>query len=1013
MEMNYSKLFLSNSEVSAIVKGLYNIEGTAIKLDGELDLNFKIECNNSTAYILKISRPGTDLQFLNFQQALLQHAALNAQGLEIPSVIKDKNMASTSQYVDSNGQLRYVRLLSWIDGRLWSSVRPQTDALRYSLGQKAGLLTKALEGFEHPMMTRKLDWDNQQVAWVFDYLDIFEGPQHKLMNRFHQLIKAALPGMCRLRQRVVHNDLNDNNILVSHDLRNPAVITAIDFGDAIKTALVHDLGIAAMYLPVGQQDPIAALLPFVKGYHSSVALQAEELDYLYISVAIRLVISLTKAAINQQNEPENTYHQISTKGAWDLLQKWAKINPDFARYSFRQACGFSPCPQQQLFETWAQKQTFKISNLFPNQTKHQIKSIDLSVESTFVGHINDIDDIDLMKYRFATAQKKAPDSILAGGYLEARACYTSDAFKMPSNQGHEYRTIHLGTDFWLPAGTPIASFMEAKVYAFCDNDIPKDYGPTVILEHQYAEGECFYSLYGHLNRACLKELKIGQEIASGEVFAQLGASHENGGWIPHLHFQILLNTLGHKHNFPGVARPSEQSLWASICPDPNCLFQLDGLQSVQVQDNESLIEYRKNHLGKGLSLQYKVPIKMVRGDGVYLMDQYGQKYLDTVNNVAHVGHEHPAVVRAGQEQMALINTNSRYLHNNINAFAAELLETLPQELSVLHFVNSGSEANELALRMLKTATGQTDIIASEVGYHGNTNACVDISSYKFDGKGGQGAPDGTHLIPLPDTFRGMYKGTTSGLQYAHHVQEQINKIEAKGKGVAGFIIEPIISCGGQIELPKDFLGQAYKYVRQAGGYCISDEVQVGCGRVGKVFWGFQLYGVVPDIVTIGKPLGNGHPLAAVACTRQIADKFANGMEFFNTFGGNPVSCAIGKAVLQTVKQEKLQENALKVGEYLKKGLIDLSKKYPIIADVRGQGLFLGFELCDQYLNPLPEKVRYLANRMKEMSVLMSVDGPQYNVLKIKPPMVFRQAHADELLEKLSKVLKEDYLLQGS
>ena len=228
--------------------------------------------------------------------------------------------------------------------------------------------------------------------------------------------------------------------------------------------------------------------------------------------------------------------------------------------------------------------------------------------------------------------------------------------------------------------------------------------------------------------------------------------------------------------------------------------------------------------------------------------------------------------------------------------------------------------------MVKASTGERDIIASEVGYHGNSNMCIDISSYKFDGKGGQGAPEHTHIFPLPDAFRGRYRGDNTGLKYALEVQKQIEVIQQKGRNPGAFIIEPIISCGGQIELPPLFLSKAYAYVRAAGALCISDEVQVGCGRLGKVFWGFQLHGVIPDIVTIGKPLGNGHPLAAVACTEEVAQKFANGMEYFNTFGGNPVSCAIGTEVLLVVKKEKLQENAFKVGEFLKNELHELARK---------------------------------------------------------------------------------------
>jgi 4-aminobutyrate aminotransferase-like enzyme len=344
--------------------------------------------------------------------------------------------------------------------------------------------------------------------------------------------------------------------------------------------------------------------------------------------------------------------------------------------------------------------------------------------------------------------------------------------------------------------------------------------------------------------------------------------------------------------------------------------------------------------------------------------------------------------------------------------ARELLETLSKELCVVHFVNSGSEANELAIRMAKAATGERDFIASQVGYHGNTNASVDVSSYKFDGKGGKGKPEYTHIFPLPDAFRGKYRGSNSGKQYAEEVQKCIETIHKKGRRPAGMIIESIISCGGQIELPQGFLKSAFSYVRKAGGVCISDEVQTGCGRVGETFWGFELHEVIPDIVTIGKPLGNGHPVAAVVCTREIAEKFANGMEYFNTFGGNPVSCAIGTAVLQVVKEEKLQEQALLTGSYLKSELNKLASEFPIIGDVRGMGLFLGFELVNKQLNPLGDQASYLANRMKDFGILMSTDGPDNNVLKIKPPLIFNKENAKELIAALRRVLQEDFMKAG-
>jgi len=397
----------------------------------------------------------------------------------------------------------------------------------------------------------------------------------------------------------------------------------------------------------------------------------------------------------------------------------------------------------------------------------------------------------------------------------------------------------------------------------------------------------------------------------------------------------------------------------------------------------------------------------------YLYNSQGQRFLDTVNNVPHVGHQHPRVVAVAQRQLAVFNSNTRYLQKNLMEYAEQLCATLPDELSVCYFVNSGSEANELAMRLAKTYTNQKDFIAVEVGYHGNTQNCIDISSYKFDSPGGKGKADHIHIVPMPDTFRGEFRKNDpkAGEKYAAYVEQAIRKNWADGKDIAGFFCESILSCGGQIVLPPNYLKTAFQHVRKAGGVCIMDEVQVGFGRVGAHFWGFELQGVVPDIVTMGKPIGNGHPIGAVVTTRAIADAFNNGMEYFNTFGGNPVSCAIGKEVLQIIKDEKLQENALAMGNYLKQELTSLSKEFPIIGDVRGHGLFLGFELVKDRntLEPAATQNSYLANRMKNHGILMSTDGLYHNVIKIKPPIVFNQKNADFLLEQLQKVLKEDFM----
>jgi 4-aminobutyrate aminotransferase-like enzyme len=363
--------------------------------------------------------------------------------------------------------------------------------------------------------------------------------------------------------------------------------------------------------------------------------------------------------------------------------------------------------------------------------------------------------------------------------------------------------------------------------------------------------------------------------------------------------------------------------------------------------------------------------------------------------------------------MPVLNTNTRYLHDNIVEYAERLLAKFPDPLSVCYFVCTGSEANELALRLARAYTGQREIITVDGAYHGNTQALIDISPYKHDGPGGRGTPSGVHKATMPDGYRGPHKGSgaATGAKYAEYVREAVERIQSEQGRPAAFICESMLGCGGQIVLPQNYLAQAFKHVRGAGGVCIVDEVQVGFGRVGSHLWAFETQNVVPDIVTLGKPIGNGHPLAAVITTPEIADAFANGMEYFNTFGGNPVSCAIGMAVMDVIEEEGLQENAGRAGKRLLDGLQGLMDQYPLIGDVRGRGLYVGVELVVNRttLQPATEHADYIINRMRDHGILISTDGPLENVLKMKPPIVFTEKNADEVVNTLDKILQEDCL----
>jgi len=1007
--MSDKRLQISTIRAEEILFDLFDIKGVAFELPGEVDINFRIKIKNKVGYILKISSPDENQEYLEFQKDLLLFIQKHGQQIIAPRVIKDKFGRFNSRIKDNFGRQRNVRLLTWVSGRIWNTVHPRLEVLNFSLGKQCGLLITILQSFKHHKASRKFDWDISQSLWTKEYNHLFKGEQVEVISYFQNRFENKLKIYAKLRKGVVHNDVNDNNILVDADLISPKVKAIIDYGDTIKTQIINDVAITCTYAIMNHNDPLEIANQIVKGYHSTFILREEELEFLYILIGMRLVITVIKSALNKIENPDNSYLLISEKPAWELLKKWVPINEEFAILNFRESCGFLAHPMKNKFNKWAKKKNFKLGDLFPTVYKNKIHCIDLSVSSKWIGHKEEYSDLDLFQYRMIKLRTQYPEKIIAGGYLEPRSVYDSSSYNKTGNSGEESRTMHLGIDFWLPAQTPVHTLFDAEVIMAVNDTGDKKYGGLIVLKHTF-NALIFFTLYGHLSVESALKRKAGDLLKKGDTIAFIGNYPENGNWATHLHFQIMLTMLDFKDDFPGVAYYNKINLWKSICPDPNLLFKSKVLECKTIKKNDVIISYRKKHLGKSLSLLYESPLKIVRGEGQYLFDENGKKYLDTVNNVAHVGHENYNVVKAGQDQMALLNTNSRYLHENIIDLAKELLETLPEELSVVHFVNSGSEANELAIRMVKSTTGSKDFIVSEMGYHGNSNSCVAISSYKFDRKGGEGAPEHTHVIPLPDAFRGKYRGASAGEKYANEVKNKIKKIQTKNRSVGAFIIEPIISCGGQIELPKGFLKKSYEYVREAGGLCISDEIQTGCGRVGKAFWGFQLHDIIPDIVTIGKPLGNGHPLAAVVCTREIADKFANGMEYFNTFGGNPVSCAIGIEVLKSVKNEKLQENALKIGEYLKDELKLLAMEYPIIGDIRGQGLFLGFELVNRAMLPLREKTKYLVNRMKDYGILMSSDGPDNNVLKIKPPMVFNKKNAKDLILTLKKVFSEDFMM---
>jgi 4-aminobutyrate aminotransferase-like enzyme len=415
------------------------------------------------------------------------------------------------------------------------------------------------------------------------------------------------------------------------------------------------------------------------------------------------------------------------------------------------------------------------------------------------------------------------------------------------------------------------------------------------------------------------------------------------------------------------------------------------------------VQRRLRSFGAASVLFYQEPLRMERAEGVWMFDAEGRRYLDLYNNVPSVGHSHPRVVEAIRRQVGLLNTHTRYLNEIVDCYAERLLATFPAEINHLVLTCTGSEANDLALRIAKAATGGAGFIVTEAAYHGNTAAVTDVSP---SSRPGQPVPPHVRVIPAPEMFR--VPADNLGKRFADAVDEAVTDLERSGIGVAGLLVDTIFSSDGVYADPAGFLAAAVKLVHDRHGLFIADEVQPGFGRTGASLWGFARHGVVPDIVTMGKPMGNGFPMAGVATCAALLDRFAAEAKYFNTFGGNPVAAAAGLAVLDVIEDEGLIENARVVGDYIMGGLREIGNRHVEIGDVRGAGLFIGLELVHdrETKEPAPEIASFLINQLRHRGILIGAAGPYGNTVKIRPPLCFTKDNADTFITACDEVLRE-------
>ena len=997
---------LTPDTAERIARELFGVTARAAALPSERDQNFRLDTIDGARFVLKVANAGEDRRMLEAENAVMRHLA----GTRLAPAVVPTLTGDDFARIEGHD----VRVITWLDGRPLGATVRHSESLLTDLGRAVGSIDRALASFDHPALHRDFHWDLAHAAAAVQeqlprLTDRAVRPLVESQVAVYQ--ETVAPRLPSFRRSVIHGDVNDYNVLV--DAGSERVTGIVDFGDMVFSHTVNDLAIAMAYAALGKADPLGAAAAVAAGYHAAFPLTEDEIAALYGLMTMRLCQSVCVAAVQQAERPDHAYLGISQAPIRDTLPALASIHPRLAHYRLRDACGLAPVPHAPMVVAWLREHSREVQPLTGLDLRTApVAALDLSAGSTLVASNPADNEAEPLARRLFAAIRDAGASLGAGGYDEARLIYAADAFATGAVTD-ERRTVHIGVDLTIPSGSPLFAPLDGVVHGFEDATARLDYGPVIVLRHDIPgdEASSFYTLYGHLTRESLEGLRVGQRIAAGERFAAVGAPPENGDWWPHVHVQIVTDMLDLACNFNGVAPVSQRRTWLSLSPDPNVLLGMPPDRFPRHPSTATLLEQRRRHFGGNVRLSYGGrPLRIVRGWMQYLVDEDGRTYIDGYNNVPHVGHAHPRVTEAVASQLATLNTNSRYLQEVAVRYAAELAATFPEPLEVCFFTASGSEANELALRLARAYTGHRDLIVMDAAYHGHTTTLVDISPYKHAGPGGAGAPDWVHTSPIPDVYRGAHKADDprAGLNYAREVGAVVDAIRARGRGLSGYIAETCPSVGGQIVMPPGFLPEVYRLVRAAGGVCIADEVQTGFGRLGTHFWAFSAHAVVPDIVVLGKPIANGYPMGAVITTRAIADSFDNGMEFFSTFGGSTAACAAGLETLRVTRDEGLQAHALTVGVRLLDGLRELQTTHELIGDVRGSGLFVGVELVRDRatLTPATEEAAAVVGRMRELGVLVGTDGPHHNVIKIRGPMPLTSSDAELIVSALGQALRE-------
>lgn len=950
---------ITPAQAAQLAADLFRVTGSARSLGSNQDVNFVLDAPGAARRLLKIANPATSAEELEAQS----RAALRlAPHVRVPIACAAADGATVREFT-VDGAVLHARLLDFLEGRTLSGSGYLTPAVIAGIGRLAAEVDAAWHDFADPGTERSTQWDLRHANEVVRQLlpSVTDAALRDRVAAAAASASAALvPLADALPVQVIHGDLTDDNVVIAERTGLPDGV--IDLGDLARTWRVGELAITVSSLLHHDGVALPDALGAVTAYHERLPLDPAEVEALWPLVVLRAAVLVASAHEVLATDPDNAYAAENLAHETAILDAAASVPMRVGTALVHRAAGAD-------IRALVLPEGTRLVRV-PAGT---VTVLDLSATSPLLHEGRWLDD--------------DAEPVLAGDALDAGARLVLTRFAEPrltrSRPGpQEPRNAVLGVDLTVRDMTDLFAPWAGRVTARSGT---VELTTTSGVRLRVAADEA----------AVLSPLADG-EVSPGDVLAAFTGT--------------VRVTVDDGTDLPGAVTPSTAAAWRAVAADPTPLLRDDADHvddgGPAVPDAAELLARRARHVAPVQEHYFADPPVMVRGWREYLIDADARVYLDALNNVTSIGHAHPRLVEAVAEQWRLLNTNSRFHYPAIVEFAERLAALLPEGLDEVFLVNSGSEAVDLALRLARAHTGRRDILAVREAYHGWTDLTDAVSTSIADNPNALATrPDWVHTVDAPNAFRGVHAHDPQ--QYARDAVAEIERLAAVGTPPGAFVAETLYGNAGGIALPDGYLDAVYSAVRAHGGVAIADEVQVGYGRLGEWFWGFEQQGVVPDVVAVAKAMGNGHPLGAVITTREIAASYRSQGYFFSSAGGSPVSSVVGLTVLDVIRDEHLQRNAREVGGHLKRRLEELGQRHPLLATVHGYGFYLGPEFVRdrETWEPATEETAAICERMRRLGVMIQPTGDHQNVLKIKPPLCFSRDSADAFVAALERVLE--------